>query len=219
MIERWADTSALLHQHGLVDPVKPIAISPLTLHELEKIKDNDKEKDKVKFLAREAVRSIMTTNKFVIPLSNNKKVDKLLKKYEFLSNINDHRIICEAELTAIEQNKNIIFLTSDALQYIFASQMPHLEAVYPMGTDMMIKIDEEWAGWGKYYPEEKDMALLYADPKINILKCKTNEYAEIYEGTELKDVLTWTGHEYRALKYKEIRNDFLGQTIRPLNIE
>ena len=219
MIERWADTSALLHQHGLVDPVKPIAISPLTLYELEKIKDNDKEKDKVKFLAREAVRSIMTTNKFVIPLSDNKKVDKLLKKYEFLSNINDHRIICEAELTAIEQNKNIIFLTSDALQYIFASQMPHLEAVYPMGTDMMIKIDEEWAGWGKYYPEEKDMALLYADPKINILKCKTNEYAEIYEGTELKDVLTWTGHEYRALKYKEIRNDFLGQTIRPLNIE
>jgi len=54
------------------------------------------------------------------------------------------------------------------------------------------------------------MALLYADPKINTLKCKVNEFAEIYEGTTLKDVLTWTGNEYRPLKYKEIKNDFLG---------
>jgi len=61
--------------------------------------------------------------------------------------------------------------------------------------------------------------MLYADPKINTLGCKTNEFAEIYEGSILKDVLFWDGHEYRPLKYKELKNDFLGQTIRPLNIE
>jgi hypothetical protein len=63
------------------------------------------------------------------------------------------------------------------------------------------------------------MAMLYSDPKVNILKCITNEFAEIYEGANLKDVLFWTGQEYRPLKYKELRNDFLGQTIRPLNME
>jgi len=97
--------------------------------------------------------------------------------------------------------------------------MPHLSAVYPMGTDVTDKHDDEWAGWGRYYPDEREMALLYSDLRMNILKCKINEYAEIYEGTALKDILSWTGSEYRPLKYKEIKSEFLGQTIRPLNIE
>ena len=220
MIKRWADTSALLHQEGLTEPVQTIAISPLTVMELEHIKNNDKETERIKYLAREAVRTIVTTDKFDVILPNNRQVDKLLKKYPFLQNINDHRILCEAELAAIEQGKDIIFLTSDALQYEFAKQMPHLSVVYPMGTELAEKNnDREWAGWGKYYPDTKEMALLYADPKINTLGCKVNEFAEIYEDTNLKDIIFWTGNEYRPLKYKEIKNDFLNQTIKPLNIE
>ena len=217
MITRWADTSALLHQDGLINPQADLTISTITIKELEHIKNGND--DRVKFKAREAVRSILTSNKFNVVLSDNKKIDKMLKKYSFLSDIPDHRILCAAEIEAIEQNKNIIFLTSDALQYLFAMHMPHLEAVYPMGTELIEKYEDEWAGWGKYYPTEKDMALLYADPKINSLRCKTNEFAEIYDGSQLKDLVFWTGQEYRPLKYKEIKSDFLGQTIRPLNIE
>lgn len=217
-IRHWADTSALLHQAGLIDPKVDIAISTITIQELEHIKSNDKD-DKIKYKAREAVRSILTTGKFETVMTDNKKIDKMLKKYSFLSNIPDHRILCAAEIYAIEHDIEIIFLTSDALQYLFALQMPHLDAVYPMGTEQAEKRDEEWAGWGKYYPSDADMALMYADPKMNILKCKTNEFAEIYQGSELKDVLTWTGQMYRPLKYKELKIDFLGQTIRPLNIE
>ena len=217
MITRWADTSALLHQDGLINPQADLTISTITIKELEHIKNGND--DKIKFKAREAVRSILTSNKFNVVLSDNKKIDKMLKKYSFLSDIPDHRILCAAEIEAIEQNKNIIFLTSDALQYLFAMHMPHLEAVYPMGTELVEKYEDDWAGWGKYYPTEKDMALLYADPKINSLRCKTNEFAEIYDGSQLKDLMFWTGQEYRPLKYKEIKSDFLGQTIRPLNIE
>lgn len=217
-IRHWADTSALLHQAGLIDPKVDIAISTITIQELEHIKSNDKD-DKIKYKAREAVRSILTTGKFETVMTDNKKIDKMLKKYSFLSDIPDHRILCAAEIYAIEHDIEIIFLTSDALQYLFALQMPHLDAVYPMGTEQAEKRDEEWAGWGKYYPSDADMALMYADPKMNILKCKTNEFAEIYQGSELKDVLTWTGQMYRPLKYKELKIDFLGQTIRPLNIE
>lgn len=217
-IRHWADTSALLHQAGLIDPKVDIAISTITIQELEHIKSNDKD-DKIKYKAREAVRSILTTGKFETVMTDNKKIEKMLKKYSFLSDIPDHRILCAAEIYAIEHNIEIIFMTSDALQYLFALQMPHLDAVYPMGTEQAEKRDEEWAGWGKYYPSDADMALMYADPKMNILKCKTNEFAEIYQGSELKDVLTWTGQMYRPLKYKELKVDFLGQTIRPLNIE
>ena len=213
MIEHWADTSAILHWN--LNESK-VAISPLTLQELEHIKSNDRESQEMKYLAREAVRKIINTDAFIPILVDNNKIDKLLKKYNFLSNINDHRILLAAEITAREQGKDIIFLTSDAAQYTFALQMPHLLAAY---CDSKYEAKEEWSGWCKCYPSEEEMAMLYTDPKMNILKCKTNEFAEIYEGSTLKDVLFWTGQEYRRLKYKDIHNNFLGKTISPLNLE
>lgn len=213
MIEHWADTSAILHWN--LNESK-VAISPLTLQELEHIKSNDRESQEMKYLAREAVRKIVKADTFIPILVDNNKIDKLLKKYNFLSNINDHRILLAAEITAREQGKDIIFLTSDAAQYTFALQMPHLLAAY---CDSKYEAKEEWSGWCKCYPNEEEMAMLYTDPKMNILKCKTNEFAEIYEGSTLKDVLFWTGQEYRRLKYKDIHNNFLGKTISPLNLE
>ena len=216
-IKHWADTSALLHQNGLINPEVPIALSTITVSELEHIKDSN-ENETIKYKAREAVRSILTNNNLEVVLTDNRKIDKMLKKFPFLSNIPDHRILCAAELYAIETGRDIIFLTSDALQYLFALQMPHLEAAYPMGTEQVNKANEDWAGWGKYYPTEQQMALLYADQKMNILKCKTNEFAEIYEGTQLKDVLFWNGTEYRKLKYKDFTAP-TGERISPRNIE
>ncbi len=214
----WADTSALLHQQ-ILNPDVTIAISPITLNELEHIKNNEKESAQIKFKAREAVRAILGNEHFEIILIDNNKIDKLLKKYSFLDNINDHRIICAAELYAQQIDSNIIFLTSDSLQYLFAQQLPHLDPYYPLDENMAERGTEEWAGWGKYFPTEQEMAMLYSDPKVNTLKCKTNEFAEIFEGSVLKDILFWNGQEYRPLKYKDIKSDYLNQTIKPLNIE
>ena len=94
--------------------------------------------------------------------------------------------------------------------------MPHLNASYAPAKNAG---KEEWCGWAKYYPTEQEMNMLYTDPKMNILKAMTNEFCKIYDGSELKDVLFWTGEEYRHLRYKEIHNDFLGKTISPLNLE
>ena len=218
MIKHFADTSALLHQHGLINPDVDIAISPITVSELEYIKEHEENKE-IRYLAREAVRSIMTSNKLHVIMPDNKGIDKLLKKYKFLSNINDHRILLAAELMAIKQTQDIIFLTSDSLQYLFAQQLPHIDPVYPMGDELVTRKEEEWAGWGKYYPSEKEMTMLYADPKINSLGCKTNEFAEIFENAQLKDVLFWNGQQFTPLKYKEIRNPYIDEIIRPRNLE
>ena len=142
-IKHWADTSALLHQ-PLIDSQVKIAISSITLQELEHIKNNDKESTQTKYKAREIVRSILTSDKFEVILTDNKKIDKMLNKYRFLNNINDHRILCAAEIYAIETGQNIIFLTNDSLQYLFALELPHLDAVYPMGTEITEKYNEEW---------------------------------------------------------------------------
>ena len=78
MIKHWCDTSALLHQKGLLDPDINIAISPITLQELEYIKEHEQD-DKVKYLAREAVRAILTTQKFEVVPTDNRKIDKMIK--------------------------------------------------------------------------------------------------------------------------------------------
>jgi len=119
MNKHFADTSALLHQ-PLLNPEVNIIISAITLSELEHIKNDSKEDENTKYKAREAVRAILTSNKFEVLTTDNRKIDKMLKKYPFLSNIPDHRILCAAELKAIEQDQDLIFLTSDALQYLFA---------------------------------------------------------------------------------------------------
>lgn len=217
MVLHFADTSAILHQKNLLEQDIPITISPITVQELEHIKNSETESSAVKFTARLAARKILEKNSIQVLLTDNRKIDKMLKKYPFLSNINDHRIICAAEITAIEQDHNIIFLTSDVLQYLFALQMPHLMATFPMGN-LTDPLKDEWCGWGKYYPTEQEMAMLYTDPKINILKCKVNEFAEIYEESTLKDILFWNGHEYRKLKYKDFTAP-TGEHISPRNIE
>lgn len=53
---------------------------------------------------------------------------------------------------------------------------------------------------------------------MNILNAKTNEFAEIYEGSNLRDILFWTGKNYRPLKYKEFVS-VLGERIKPRNLE
>lgn len=213
MIKYWADTSAVLHQELTQSH---IGISPITLQELEHIKTNERASSEIKFRAREAVKKIIDGNlNCVAVLANNRKVNRLLKKYNFLSDINDHRIICEAESCAIEQKENIVFITCDAAQYTFALQMPHLTAKYITNKKPE---ENEWCGWAKYYPDDNEMNILYSDPQMNILKCKTNEFAKIYSGTELKDVLFWDGQSYRKLKYKEFTAP-TGERISPRNIE
>lgn len=209
----FLDTSALLHQEIPVNG--DYYISPLTLTELERIKTSH-ESEELKFKAREAIRFLLTSTNVTIQHEDNKKIDKMLKKYNFLSNINDHRILCCAELTAIQNNQNITFLTNDAALYYFALQMPHLTASYPI-TEKTI-FESPWCGWGKYYPTQEEMSMLYTDPTINTLKCKINEFCKIYEGSELKDVLFWNGKEYRSLKYKEFVAP-TGERIVPRNIE
>ena len=122
MITHWADTSAILHQNM---GEAHVAISPLTLSELEHIKTSEKDQD-IKYKAREVVRKIVEENFFSVIMTDNKKIDKLLKKYSFLSDINDHRILLAAELAAIDQGRNIVFMTSDAAQYTFALQIVRL---------------------------------------------------------------------------------------------
>ena len=212
----FLDTSAILNG-ALKQFQNDICISPLAVTELENIKTSYNKDEHIKYLAREAIRTILQANNIEYTIVPQKQIDKLLKKYNFLSNINDHRLLCEASILAEESHEKIEFVTSDGALFLFAEQIPNIQAVFLFDKEP-IK-EQDYCGWGKYFPTDEQLAMLYSDPKINILNCKINEFAEIFVNGTLKDVLFWNGEEYTTLKYKPIKNPYLNETIKPRNLE
>lgn len=213
MIYSFLDTSAILN--GALDQYKDAYISLLSLTELENIKTAYNKSEQIKYEARKAVRTIIDSEQICYNIYPQKVINKLLKQFNFLNDINDHKIICEAEQLGKEVNSKILFLTSDGAQYLLAQWMPHLEAIFynPEKKEM-----EEYPGWKDYSPSEQELTTLYSMPHNNTLESNINEFAKIYENGELKDVLFWTGNEYRNLKYKEFTTN-LGERIKPRNLE
>jgi len=208
----FLDTSAILN--GGLNLFENIYISPLAITELENIKESSYKDENIKYLARQAVRDIILSNDINYSMISQNKIDKMIKKYNFLSNINDHRLLCEALILAEEQP--VKFITGDGTLYLFAEQFPQLKTVYLAEEENDI---EEYKGWNKYTPNEEQLTLLYSNPEMNTLQANINEYCEIYEGTELKDILRWTGEKYVPLKWNDFKNNFLNKKVKPYNLE
>lgn len=211
----FLDTSAVLN--GAMMLFDNIYISPLVISELEAIKTSDKS-DHLKYLARQAVRDILDNKESLTKYAsarNTFKINRCRRKHKFLSDINDHNMICEAAILA--ETEPVTLVTSDATMYLFAQQFANLETFYFEPIDVH-ETPTEYCGWTNYYPTAEEMALLYSNPEMNTLKAKVNEYCKIYEGTELRDVLFWDGEKYRNLKYKEFKS-ILGEKIAPRNLE
>lgn len=208
----FLDTSAVLN--GAYNLFENIYISPLVISELENIKTSSSD-EKKKYCAREAVRVILNSTSILNAPVPQYKVKWLLKKYNFLSNINDHKLICEASILA--KNQPVRFITSDGAQYLFAQWIPNLQT-FLFSPEQEVKEKSDFCGWSRYFPTEAQLTSLYTSPNINILEAKTNEFCEIYVENELKDVLFWNGTSYRPLKYKEFTS-VLGEKIRPRNLE
>ncbi len=92
----------------------------LSLTELENIKTSYNKSEQIKYEARKAVRTIIESDTINYNLSSQKVITKLLKQFNFLSDINDHKIICEAEQLGKETDTKVLFLTSDGAQYLIA---------------------------------------------------------------------------------------------------
>ena len=208
----FIDTSAVLN--GALSLYEPshIYLSPLVLMELEKLKTNNNN-DHIKFCAREAVRTIIDSEIAMTTISQ-KEITKLLKKNTCLMDINDHKMICEA--LYLNKYNEVYFITSDCAQLLFARTLG-LKTNY--FTSLKEKEQEEYCGWTKYTPSEEQLVSLYSKPSDNILNANINEYCEIYEKKELKDILRWTGEKYVPLKWNNYKNNFLNKKIQPLNLE
>lgn len=207
----FLDTSAILN--GALHEYCNVWISPLVLTELENIKNNSNKNTRIQYLARQAVRDILISNVNFCYISN-KKIDKFIKKHDFLMNINDHRLLAEASLLQEETLQMVQFITSDSALYAFAKYLPTIDYSFYNKK----RNNTDYCGWTKYTPNDIEFISLYSHPEINILKAKTNEFCTLYENNELRDILFWNGEKYRPLHYKDFTS-VLGEKIRPRNLE
>lgn len=212
MILNFLDTSAILN--GALSIFDNIYISPLVLTELENIKNSNRD-EHTKYLARQAVRDILTSHNVKYCIAPQNKIERILKGYKFLSDINDHHLLCEAIWLQKDTNEEINFVTSDGALALFARQIPGINGIF---WEKEKQEREVYCGWGRYYPNEEQMALLYSNPELNILKAHTNEFCEVFEGNQIKDILWWDGLRYKPLKYQEFKNTF-GEKVAPRNLE
>ena len=215
MVIDFYDTSALL----VIENIETFFsrghnyISHFCLSELEAIKTSANKNEEIKARARKVARFMLANpTAFFCDSYDEKKIEKARKKHYFPDNM-DGRILAEA--TLIAKKNRIVFWTADVNMSIFAREAG-LETHTFFAKE---KQEEPWAGWSKYYPSEQEFAMLYTDPKMNILGAKVNEYCVLYQDTEVRDVLRWDGEEYKKLKYNNFRNTYLGKNIKPLNLQ
>ena len=211
------DTSAIL-SNGLNIEGKNY-VSALVLAELENIKTSSNKDDKLKYNARRAVRELMDTTKFFTEFFSRSKIEKVFREYDFLSDINDHYLLCEAVLLKRKyRDSDVYFITSDMALYLFSCEFEELIPFYLPEEKHLTDNLDNWIGWNKYYPSKDCLNALYLNKNINHLDAKINEYCVIHEGQDLKDILRWNGEEYQPLRYKDFKSQ-LGTKIQPRNNE
>ena len=209
----FADTSALLN--GCSKDYDKLWVSPLVVSELENIKTSTLKSEYIKYLARQVVRDILFNENYETFQPSQKEIKKFIKHHPTLSDINDHYILATAWLLHSTMNEDVIFITSDGSLYLLGCNIG-IPCIYyePEST-----VEKEYCGWRKFTPNDEQLTSLYTYPEKNILNAITNEFCEIYEGNELKDILFWNGNKYTNLKYKDIKNPYTDETIKPRNIE
>ena len=212
MIINFIDTSAILN--GALSIIRDCTISSLSLIELENIKDKKEKSEDVKLNAREAIRTLLTSNVKTVNFTE-KELNKQLHKYNFLFDINDHKILSAADLLGkTNKNTRVFFYTSDGAQFLFAKQLQNITPIFFNKSEYK----EEYTGWKECYPNDTELASLYAHPEKNILQLKRNEFAKIIVDDKVVDVGLWTGEKYINLKYSNFTGP-LGEKIAPRNTE
>lgn len=144
---------------------------------------------------------------------NQTQIDKILYKTNYLPDSNDSRLICEAEIIAEQNKRNIYFITSDASQYLLANNFKKLYSTYWKDTSHKESL---WKGYQEVELDDDRLSCLYSNPEINLLQLEENEYAIIKHNGEVVDWIKWDGLKNEVIKYKNQKSDYFGE-VKPLN--
>lgn len=209
------DTSAILNMPSLINHGGVVPRTVIT--ELEEIKNSSTRDGDIKAAARKVSRTLFENKDITTLFYSQKEVESVWRKFSWLPRNNDGTILAEAYLTQKKTGNQVIVFTADYNMYLAAKQLG-LDVKWCAKDNETAK--EPWTGWRDFILTDENMASLYANPSLNILGAKVNEYCKIYSAghSDLKDVLRWDGEKFCKLKYKPITSA-VGNKWSPLNIE
>ena len=189
-----------------------VAISSITLQELERIKTSSNKDADVKYAARRLVEffntDIMSDEIDIVIFRN----DMLIPiKEQDLDITDDMRILA----TAIYYDKkiapdNTYFITNDSCLRALARLF--------FGNEMICSIEEDsvpYAGFLELKLNDEQMAEFYSNPNKNLYGLEVNEYINIKDMDDnVVDTRVWTGEDYRPIKYASFNSAWFGE-VKP----
>ena len=203
-IRYFLDTCALMNHCRELD--EPIAISSITLQELNNIKENRNKTDQIRFKAREAARWIKSRIDDIEVIRFNKRAIFEIRALG-LQDTPDNRIIwCAYDY--VLNHPDCVFWTDDILCSIIAKQAFEIPC-----KDLESSSSGEYTGWIDRELTDEEIAAVYEKPTENTLGLLTNQYAVI-KGSNTQEAVKWDGSSYVRVKIPAIKSKLYG-TVKP----
>ena len=205
---KFYDTSSLLKQvDTLFEKEDLIAISSITLEELEHIKTSSNKDADIKYSARKLLHILdKNTDNYEVVIFKDKYLKPIVKMD--ISINNDMKILS----CAIELNKKyeVQFVTNDlALKHI---ALLFFDNVYCVAEEV-----DEYCGFQDFtFDTQNSIAEFYENINENYFGLLPNEYAILRDSSgTIIDRVCWTGETHRPLKFQTFSSKWFGN-VKPM---
>lgn len=215
MIYKFYDTCSLLlnSSHLFDNPKEKPVISSITIQELEDIKSSNRKDEKVKYLARQVIRSLTEhEGEYDLHIFETYMLDPIYGKGDFDVN-NDLRILATAfDYDYYKHPDETVFVTNDLV-------LKHIANMF-FGEDSIESVEEEQEDYSGYKEiilnTDEEIGDLYQNLNINQFGLLTNQYLIVKNNkNEIIDRLCWNGITHRRLIVKDFNSRSLGN-IKPI---
>lgn len=213
---RFYDTSSLLLLADQLQDNTQLALSSITLGELEGIKSSASADEHTKYCARRILSYINehfeADNVEIIVYNNDIDMTKNLPYIPGDLN-NDKKIIYSAIHYDITRHPDeVIFVTNDIAQKLIANTY--------FGFDCLesVKIEQDnYTGYIEVYPTEEELIEFYENSNVNRWNALVGQYVVVKNSqNEVIDLRCWDGSSYRYLSDQTINSKWFGK-LRPMN--
>lgn len=213
MIYKFYDTCSLLQNTDYMfqeENVK-VAISSITLEEIENIKTSLNKDADVKYSARKALRTLEEyygTYEIVM-------FDAFLQSQLEMTDMpinNDAKIImCARHLQEKYPKDTVIFITND----LSCKHLAHL--YFGNNVDSIVEEKYDYDGYKEVYLNEEEMSNFYSNMNKNLYDLHINQYLLVYNAADCEcvDRLCWTGDGYRRINYDVFSSPYFGD-VKPM---
>lgn len=204
---KFYDTSSLLKQvDSLFENEDLIAISSITLEELENIKTSANKDADIKYAARKLLHILdKNMDNYIIQIYQDKYIKPIIKKG--ISINNDMKILsCALEL---QKQYDIEFVTNDLA-------LKHIALLFFKKVSCVQEDYDNYTGFQDIqFDHDTEIAYFYENINTNVLNLLPNEYAILRDQNyNIIDKVCWTGETYRQLKFSTFSSKWFN--VKPI---